>query len=168
MEKDFWTLLTLEMELPEVINTCLCSKKIHSYVCDNLYFWMSKVKKDYGIQIEKEKAKAYYFETYKLLKNYSLEQVLHQGLKEHILEKVSIAIYKNVNVKFLKNRKKDTMNFVIMYLNFFPLKKENENKEENEKINPELVTLFIFFYDKILPVLTKTISERIFWKTVYN
>jgi hypothetical protein len=94
MEKDFWTLLTLEMELPEVINTCLCSKKIHSYVCDNLYFWMSKVKKDYGIQIEKEKAKAYYFETYKLLKNYS--------------------------------------------------------------------------YDKILPVLTKTISERIFWKTVYN
>jgi len=78
MERDFWVLLAMEMDLPEIINTCLTSKKIDLYICKNDFFWLHKVKKDFGLSISKSKAKIYYFELYNLLKKYSLVELWNQ------------------------------------------------------------------------------------------
>lgn len=165
MEKDFWVLLSLEMDLPDIINTCLCSRKIHSYVCENKYFWMNKVKKDFGIKEDKENAKSYYFKIYKLLKRFSLGEILDHGLKEQEQDKVLIAIHKNVDIRPLFKYRRYVLEFLNSYLKFFPRKEDDEAEITN--INPDLVIMFVFLYDKILPEV-RIISEPKFWGHVYK
>ena len=40
--------IALNLEYPDIIKLCQSSKKMQHYVCDDKYFWMNKITKDFG------------------------------------------------------------------------------------------------------------------------
>ena len=45
--KDVFGLMALNMSYTDIMNMCVASRKFNSQVCDNLYFWRTKVRKDF-------------------------------------------------------------------------------------------------------------------------
>ena len=141
MERDFWVLLAMEMDLPEIINTCLTSKKIDLYVCKNDFFWLNKVKKDFGLSITKTKAKSYYFELYNLLKKYTPVEIWNQGIDEKRIDKVLLAIHKNINLTELFKDRRTFILFIKRILDFY----------DTVTKTAQQVIIFTFLFDKVFP-----------------
>ena len=47
LPKDLIMTIALEYNLPDILSTCLTSKRMRDIICDNETFWMNKVKRDY-------------------------------------------------------------------------------------------------------------------------
>ena len=48
--KDIVIELAIQLDLPDILQFCLTSKKINNYVCSNKDFWIRKMYLDYGIK----------------------------------------------------------------------------------------------------------------------
>ena len=49
MNRDLLVEMALNLSLPELVNLCRTSKQINRDLCDSKYFWLRKLKKDYGV-----------------------------------------------------------------------------------------------------------------------
>ena len=55
MDKDLIQKIALDLNYPDIIDLCLSSKRMNQFVCQNEFFWINKIKKDYNYQPSLEK-----------------------------------------------------------------------------------------------------------------
>lgn len=50
LPKDVLVFMALNMDLPEIISLCQTNSTFNKRVCENNYFWLNKLDKDYGVK----------------------------------------------------------------------------------------------------------------------
>jgi len=50
LSKDVIVKIALTLDLPEILSLCMVSKKFNLHVCENRYFWISRLKQDFDIR----------------------------------------------------------------------------------------------------------------------
>jgi len=67
MNKDMSVLLALELNNKDIISLCLTNKIFNKYVCENEFFWLQKIRKDFPEIKDIKKYGETYKEAYKVL-----------------------------------------------------------------------------------------------------
>jgi len=102
LPKDILIEIALDLNLQDVFGYCLSSKYINERVCENKFFWINKLYKDFNIYHRESKlsAKKYYLEINNLLKkyNFNFDKLLRYGFIYNRNDLVKIAIYKNASL----------------------------------------------------------------------
>ena len=47
LTRDVAIQIALELDVPDILRLCLVNKKFNAFICNNNYFWLNKIKKDF-------------------------------------------------------------------------------------------------------------------------
>lgn len=91
LPKDVLSLIALDMDIEYVIRLCQTSHAFNNKICKDEYFWLNKLKKDYGISAYISKAKKEYLIIKNLLKT-EPNVILESGIRSENIKLVEAAI----------------------------------------------------------------------------
>lgn len=106
---DLINYLSLDMDLQDVLNLCQTSKEFRDRICNNKYYWINRLKKDYEITYDSSfgNAKDLYMDTKKYLSkmgsplnngSYFINDVLDDAAAAGNINMIRVALMKGANV----------------------------------------------------------------------
>jgi hypothetical protein len=192
LSKDELFLIAIDLDMPSLINFCQTSKNVNRKVCENNYFWVHKLKKDFNIDFKeiskmpkssrlREKymkslpAKKEYLQYSKIVETYTIpNHLLSAGIEKNKMDWIKIALYRGTVYDshalynaINKNNIKTVEYCMDDWIN---------SKESSILIIKDFLDLTenlfgenrgkyaLILYDIILPRAAKYIPEKKFWK----
>jgi len=173
LSKDELFLIAIELNITELLNLCLSSKNIKNKICDRNDFWVHKLKKDFDINffenvklpksnrlrenfIKTLPAKKEYLKYNKLINSFpNLNDALLEGVNTDNFKLIEIALFRGAEI----NNKDDSFKIVKYFINL------NE-RDDYLTSKDEQIKHVIILYDKVLPLISKHIDSKNFWKMV--
>lgn len=184
--KDIITSLALQYDLPTLLNYCQTSKRINDLTCNNNFFWILKLKKDFGISFNDvvtdiREAKDYYKKLTEWIRKYpDINRLYFDAISDNRLDLLKIALHRRADINYQINNMSTPLvrAFYLGFDEIFDYLLEQGAVDTKKKAllnitsfinymntsskNTKIRTL-ITLYDKVFPRMYKIPQLEKFW-----